>query len=230
VADLLKDSDSEEEEDELKSQKTTASKASRKEARAARNRTRKEGLAWLQENDDENPLDLLDPMAIKSVLAKKPLTQDQIEKRRLKELNSKTKNRGFKMNTDGKLMIDDDDDDDEEQKDDGKSKATSRKSSAKGRKKNDEIEEMMDTLSIGKKSTAAAKSTVKRRLDEDSDDLDETDVKSKFSYKSGGTGIHRSLDKGATNNQRSKTKEFGSEYRSKVREKCEWGTNLPQIN
>lgn len=155
---------------------------------------------WLQEQDEETPLDLLDPMAIKSVLATKPLTKEQQEKRKLKELNAKSKNRGFKLSSDGKLLIDDSDEDD----DDVKSKL-SRKSNKN--KDGGDIEDMMDTLSIGRKSTASKKK--RSRDDDDSDNEDNVDAKSKFSYKSGGTGIHRNLSA-------KKSVDYGAEYRAKV--------------
>ena len=114
----------------------------------------------------------------------------------------------------GKLIIDDEaagkdnSDSDDHDGDDFDMKSSKSKKSA--HKKKDDIEEMMDTLSLSKKSIASTKkSNLKRRMDEmDSDEED--DARSKFSYKSGGTGIHRKLDKNK------KPGQVGSEYKSKV--------------
>lgn len=188
---MLKESDSEEEvETDAKSSR------SRKESRRSK---KSSNQAWLQENADETPLDLLDPMAIKSVLASRPNDGKKKEK--------KEKNGGFKTSADGKLVIDIDDEDDSSDQDDMKSKAS--RKSRKG-KNHDELDEMMDTLSLTRKSTKSANSAKlkqKRRLDDDSDD-EAADTKSKFSYKSGGTGIHRNLSK--------KTVDYGAEYKAKV--------------
>ena len=189
---MLKESDSEEEEAETDAKSSRSRKESRRSKKSS-------NQAWLQENADETPLDLLDPMAIKSVLASRPNDGKKKEKK-------KEKNGGFKTSADGKLVIDMDDEDDSSDQDDMKSKA-SKKSSRKGRK-HDELDEMMDTLSLSRKSTNSAKPKQKRRLDDDSDD-DAVDTKSKFSYKSGGTGIHRNLSK--------KTVDYGAEYKAKVR-------------
>lgn len=141
-------------------------------------------------------------MAIKSVLASRPKSKQDQEK--------KTKNGGFKMNASGKLVIEDDESSDSSD-DDMKSK-TSRKSKAKGKKNDDDLEEMMDTLSITKKSAHSAKQK-KRKMDDDSDE-DNDDTKSKFTYRSGGTGIHRKLN--TDTNSKKKNVEYGSEYKPKV--------------
>lgn len=209
IEDLLKESDSEEEDvKDSKSHKSSksnkTSKSGRKEDKKTRVKGDKMGLAWLQENETDDPLDLLDPMAIKRVLATKPLTKDELEKKKLREENSKYKNRGFKMSNDGKLVIDDEDGDDED---------FDEKKSKHGKKKRQpgEIEEMMDTLSLSKKSMAASKKSTKKRGLDDEDDSDAEDTKSKFSYKSGGHGIHRRVEKDNSN----KKVDFGSEYRAK---------------
>ncbi len=211
IEDLLKDSDTEDEKEiDNKSAKTNRTSKTNKTSRTeTRKRESKKSAAWLQENEDEDPLDLLDPMAMKKVLATKPLTKKEIEKKKERE----KKNKGFKMQN-GKLIIDDEaagkdnSDSDDHDGDDFDMKSSKSKKSA--HKKKDDIEEMMDTLSLSKKSIASTKkSNLKRRMDEmDSDEED--DARSKFSYKSGGTGIHRKLDKNK------KPGQVGSEYKSKV--------------
>ena len=211
VEDLLKDSDSEDENDkDNKSQKTNKSAKGKSGKAESRKEKNKGPLTWLQENENDDPLDLLDPMAIKRVLATKPLTKEELEKKKAVEAKSKAKNRGFKSK-DGKLVINDDSDDDDDDSDDD---MKSKKSKAGKKKQPDDLEEMMDTLSLSKKSVGASsfRKSKKRTIGEDSDDSDEEDAKSKFSYKSGGTGIHRKIDK----NNKFKKVEYGSEYRAKV--------------
>lgn len=155
-------------------------------------------MAWIQENETDDPLDLLDPMAMKRVFATKPLTKEEIENKKNKESLNKSKNRGFKVSLDGKIMIDDDEIGEIQTK--------------QKTKKNDEIDEMMDTLSLSKKSLANKKSNrLKRGVGEMDDSDEEDDTKSKLTYKTGGAGIHRKLDK-----NKKHIPEIGAEYRAKV--------------
>jgi len=140
-------------------------------------------------------------MAIKRVFATKPLTKDEIEAKKKKDSSSKSKNRGFELDADGKIVINDDNSDTDVKKKSNKAK------------KPDEIEEMMDTLSLSKKSFTSKKSNKLKRganeMDDSDDDLEET--KSKYTYKTGGSGIHRRIDK----NKPQEKADYGSEYRSK---------------
>lgn len=199
IEDLLKETDSEEEESVADAKSMKSNKSVKKVDKKTRSKDDKKAMAWLQENETEDPLDLLDPMAIKRVLSTKPLTKEEIDKK--KERQSGSKNRGFKMSNDGKLIIDDSDEEDSDLED-GKKKT-------KKNKKPDELEEMMDTLSLSKKSVALSKKSNKKRMIGDEDDSDIEDAKSKFSYKSGGKGIHRKIDKDK------KAYDYGSEYKAK---------------
>lgn len=204
IEELLKESSSEDE-DEAKndraSQRTSAKNGKKQPQQREKKKKSSSMDAWLQENENEDPLDLLDPMAMKRVLATKPLTKEQIEKKKAKQAE---KNRGFKMSADGRLMIDDDSDEDDRHND---------RKSHKSKKGQDDIDEMMDTLSLSKKSMKSSKSkqtTKKRQMDSDDDDDSDEEMDKKSNrptYKAGGTGIHRP--------QAKKTVEFGSEYRAK---------------
>ena len=203
---MLKESDSEEEALEVDARTNKTNNTNRSEKKSSRRDRKSNDLAWLQEDENEDPLDLLDPMAMKHVLATRPLTKEQIKNKN----EAKGKNRGFKT-SDGKLVIEDSDD---ESDTDMKSKKSVKSKKAK---QPDQIDEMMDTLSIGKKSSASFKIKKKRGLDEqDTDEDDEDDVKdvksnkSAFKYKAGGSGIHRKLDKNKN------SVEIGSEYKAKV--------------
>ena len=192
----------------MKSKKTSKTNKKDEKSRRSKKNSEKQAMAWLQENENDDPLDLLDPMAIKRVMATKPLSKEEIERKKQKELNSKSKNRGFSIDRNsGKLVIqDDEDEEDSDDQDDKKS----RKSKKSLKNKSGDIDEMMDTLSISKKSQLSRK-TKKRAIDTDSDDSDDDvkDTKSKFSYKPGGSGIHRKLDG-------RKEISVGKEYRAKV--------------
>lgn len=207
VEDLLKESDDDEE--EAVDAKTTRTSKTNKSERNTKRSEKKANSAghksWIQENDNEDPLDLLDPMAIKNVFATKPLTKTEIARKKEREEASRSKNRGFSMGSDGRLLIQDSDED--ETPDDMRSRKSGKA------KKTDELDDMMDTLSLSRKSMASKKSQKKRGLDgEDSDEDDGMDdKKSSFSYKAGGTGIHRKLKEGER-----KPSEYGGEYKAKV--------------
>jgi len=155
--------------------------------------------SWIRENDNEDPLDLLDPMAIKNVFATKPLTKHEIQVKREKEETNRSRNRGFKQDADGRLLIEESDE--EDVKKPGKKSA-----------KPDELDDMMDTLSLSKKSTMSKKSIKKRAMDGDDSDEDDVvdDVKTRRSYKPGGSGIHRKL------NGKREVVNVGNEYKAKV--------------
>ena len=223
---LLEDSDSEEEDDKKSralSEKTNkTSKTNKKDGKASKKKTTG-AKTWLKEGDDDDePLDLLDPMAIRNVLATKPLTQEQIKRKKDKEVYNKTKNRGFKVDTEGRLIIKDDDDKDGGDNDDdsGDSDDEIIDNKSRNAKKKEKIKksasanlnELMDTLSLSKLSTAKSKKSTKADDAADSDNDRNDDA---FSYKTGGTGIHRNL-----NQQQQKRKKitFGEEYRAKVNE------------
>ena len=83
-----------------------------------------------------------------------------------------------------------------------------------GKKKGDDLDDMMDTLSLSRKSVASRKSQARRALEGEESDGEEggaDDKRSSFSYKAGGTGIHRRLKAGEK-----KVSEYGSEYKAKV--------------
>ena len=142
--------------------------------------------SWIRENDNEDPLDLLDPMAIKNVFATKPLTKHEIQTKRDKEEASRSRNRGFKQDAEGRLMIEESEEEEVEDTRSRKSKGS----------KPDDLDDMMDTLSLSKKSTLSKRSVKKRAMDGevDSDEDGADDVKTQRSYRPGGSGIHRRLN------------------------------------
>ncbi|XP_061545527.1 LOW QUALITY PROTEIN: RRP12-like protein [Phycodurus eques] len=114
------------------------------------------GRAWLKEGEDDDPLNFLDPKVSQRVLATNP------EKKK----KSAKAAHGFKMTSDGRLIIRGEDDEDD-QKDEG---------------------EMNDILEdVGVKNKKAQK----RKLRDDN--FDDMDTEPQHKYKAGGSGIHRSL-------------------------------------
>ena len=207
---LLEDSDSDEDEDGDKFSKKSGK--STKGAKEEKKQSVTKAKTWIKDDyDQDEPLNLLDPMAIKNLLATKPLTEEQIEKKKNKEMLNKSKNRGFKVNTDGRLIIKDDEEngengesgDSDDEIIDNKSRNQKKKEKIK-KSASENLDELMDTLSLSKKSVKS-----KTTKHEDNDNDDDNDA---FSYKSGGgTGIRRNFNK-------SKRKEisFGEEYKAKV--------------
>ncbi|KAM9727475.1 RRP12-like protein [Menidia menidia] len=143
IEDILAESDSDLSEDEGKPPK----KAGKQQ----------KGRAWLKEGADDDPLNFLDPKVSQRVLATNP---------ELKKTNKAE--HGFKVTSDGRLIIRD------EEEEDGKDKD--------GEEMNDILEE------AGVKS----KKSQKRKFRDDNFD-DDMDIEPQLKYKAGGSGIHRPL-------------------------------------
>ncbi|KAG9275329.1 RRP12-like protein [Astyanax mexicanus] len=113
--------------------------------------------AWLKEGVSDDPLNFLDPKASQRVLATNP------------DLKKTAKvEHGFKVTSDGRLIIKEDDEDD-------------------GAKDDDQ-----DIEDILKEAGVKTKKTQKRKIEDDMDD-DDMDVEPQMKYKAGGIGIHRPL-------------------------------------
>ncbi|XP_076021629.1 RRP12-like protein [Genypterus blacodes] len=151
IEDILADSDSDLSEDEGK-----AKNAKKKGDRQQRGQPR--GRAWLKEGEGDDPLNFLDPKVSQRVLATNP------------GLKKSTKvDHGFKVTSDGRLIIRDDEEDDSKDQD------------LKG--------EMNDIL---EEAGVKSKKTQKRRFKDDNFDED-MEIEPKLKYKAGGSGIHRPL-------------------------------------
>ncbi|XP_066534944.1 RRP12-like protein [Hoplias malabaricus] len=113
--------------------------------------------AWLKEGMSDDPLNFLDPKASQRVLATNP------------DLKKTAKvEHGFKVSSDGRLIIKEDDDDDNDRaKDDDK-----------------EIDDIL------KEAGVKMKRTQKRKKEQDMDD-DDMEIEPQMKYKAGGIGIHR---------------------------------------
>ncbi|XP_051935458.1 RRP12-like protein isoform X1 [Hippocampus zosterae] len=143
IEDILAGSDSEPSEDE--------GKAGRKK----KGGKQQKGRAWLKEGEEDDPLNFLDPKVSQRVLATNP------EKKK-----SAKAEHGFKVTSDGRLIIKEEDDEDD-QKDDG---------------------EMKDIL---EEAGVKIKKVQKRKLRDDN--FDDMDTETHPKYKAGGSGIHRQL-------------------------------------
>ncbi|XP_048061220.1 RRP12-like protein [Megalobrama amblycephala] len=115
----------------------------------------KKGQAWLKEGVSDEPLNFLDPKAAQRVLATNP------------NLKKATRaEHGFKVTSDGRLIIKEEDDDDDKTKD----------------------AEMDDVL---EEAGVKTRKNPKWKMHDDSDD--DMNVKPTMKYKAGGIGIHRPL-------------------------------------
>uniref|UniRef100_A0A1A7YHG6 Ribosomal RNA processing 12 homolog n=1 Tax=Iconisemion striatum TaxID=60296 RepID=A0A1A7YHG6_9TELE len=146
IEDILAESDSDLSEDEGKPQKKAGKQ--------------KKGKAWLKEGEEDDPLNFLDPKVSQRVLATNP------------ELRKTSKvEHGFKVTSDGRLIIREDDEEDVK------------------RKNGDEMKDILEEAGV------KSKKSQKRKFKED--DVDEDmDVEPQFKYKAGGSGIHRPLGRG----------------------------------
>lgn len=143
IEDILAESDSDLSEDEGKGQKKTGKQ--------------KKGRAWLREGVEDDPLNFLDPKVSQRVLATNP--------QRKKSTKSA---HGFKVTSDGRLIIKDDEEEDDKDKDEG---------------------EMKDIL---EEAGVKSKKSVKRKIQDDNLD-DDMDIDPQLKYKAGGSGIHRPI-------------------------------------
>ncbi|XP_026212091.1 RRP12-like protein [Anabas testudineus] len=148
IEDILAESDSDLSEDEGKP--TKAQKKAGKQQK---------GRAWLKEGEDDDPLNFLDPKVSQRVLATNP------------ELKRSTKvEHGFKVTSDGRLIIREDDNEEKEVK-------------------NRDEGEMKDIL---EEAGVKSKKTQKRKFQDDNFDED-MDMEPQLKYQAGGSGIHRPL-------------------------------------
>ncbi|XP_072293683.1 RRP12-like protein [Eucyclogobius newberryi] len=146
IEDILAESDSDMSEDEAKPKKGQK-KAGKAKAKA-----------WLKEGEDDDPLNFLDPKVSQRVLATNP------------ELKKSTKKEhGFKVTSDGRLIIRDEEEDNVKTKD-------------------GEMDDILEEAGV------KSKKTQKRRFKDDNFD-EEMDIEPELKYKAGGSGIHRQLGK-----------------------------------
>ncbi|XP_062257338.1 RRP12-like protein [Platichthys flesus] len=141
IEDILAQSDSDMSEDEGKAKKKPGK--------------RQKGRAWLKEGEEDEPLNFLDPKVSQRVLATNPARK-----------KSTKADHGFKVTSDGRLVIKEDEE--EGDKDEG---------------------DMKDIL---EEAGVKSKKSQKRKIQDDNFD-DDMDIEPQMKYKAGGSGIHRPL-------------------------------------
>ncbi|XP_041802911.1 RRP12-like protein [Chelmon rostratus] len=146
IEDILAESDSDLSEDEGK-----AGNAQKKAGKPQK------GRAWLKEGEEDDPLNFLDPKVSQRVLATNPALK-----------KSARVEHGFKVTSDGRLIIREDEEENVKDKDEG---------------------EMKDIL---EEAGVKSKKTQKRKFQDDNFDED-MDIEPQLKYKAGGSGIHRPL-------------------------------------
>ncbi|KAK0081235.1 hypothetical protein PV325_012542 [Microctonus aethiopoides] len=170
-------------------------------------KSKKKGVrkAWIQENA-ENIVDLIDPSATKSITATKPGQSNLVIHKK------KSKNSGFKMTEDGKLIIRDNDDDDDDDDDDNTNETTDNKKKKKnklpflgGDSEDDEDREDDEDDEDGKSVMSLKPGKRKRKLSGST----AASTVANSTYQAGGTGIHRPIK------QVKVMKTAGAEYKSK---------------
>lgn len=146
IEDILAESDSDMSEDEGKARNAPKKAGKMQKARA-----------WLKEGEEDDPLNFLDPKVSQRVLATNPALK-----------KSAKVEHGFKVTSDGRLIIREDDEEVAKDKDDG---------------------EMKDIL---EEAGVKSKKSQKRKFQDDNFD-DDMDIEPQLKYKAGGSGIHRPL-------------------------------------
>ncbi|XP_071507435.1 RRP12-like protein [Diadema antillarum] len=204
IDEILRETDSEDDEND-EDAKDAAARV--KGQRAKKQASHQRGKAWLKEGEqDDTPLDFLDPSVTRRVLATKPDASRESQSAGHIKHN-------FKTLPDGRLLIAEMDDEEAEEKKEGGKKEGKRK----GRKRGggpgddndddgriDDLEDMMD------EEFAKFRISKKRKVEDlsVSDDEDESATK----YRAGGSGIHRPI--GAAGKEKPASKP-GVEYSSK---------------
>ncbi|XP_037320839.2 RRP12-like protein [Pungitius pungitius] len=146
IEDILAETDSDMSEDEGQSRNAQKKGVKPRKARA-----------WLKEGEEDEPLNFLDPKVSQRVLATNPAMK-----------KSAKVEHGFKVTSDGRLIIREDDEEDA---------------------KHDDEEEKKDIL---EEAGVKSKRAQKRKFQDHNSDED-MDVQPQQKYKAGGSGIHRPL-------------------------------------
>lgn len=168
IEDILAESDSDMSEDEGK-----AGNAQKKAGK------QQKGRAWLKEGEEDDPLNFLDPKVSQRVLATNP------------ELKKSAKvEHGFKVTSDGRLIIREEEEEDVKDKDKG---------------------EMNDIL---EEAGVKSKKTQKRKFQDGNFD-DDMDIEPELQYKAGGSGIHRPLGGSRDNGADYKSKKGKGDVKKK---------------
>ena len=175
--------DSSDEEDDMEESKQGNKKGKK---------NKKSSQTWIKEGGEE-VVDLLSPTASQAVSSSNPKAAKSVAEK-------STKKEAFKINSDGKLIINDDDSDDE-----GKGPKRSARAMANMLEDSDDEEtETFESLVSGKRRKTAGNSEVGSQKSAMSG---VQSAKSGFSkYEPSGTGIHRNT---------AKEKDSGAEYRNK---------------
>ncbi|CAF1145441.1 unnamed protein product [Rotaria sordida] len=195
---LLDDSDDDNEQnldriDDVRTIATTRTTASTK-------RRRQQSALWIKESQGDDPIDLTEPTAARSIYATKPLTTRETEAMK-QAIKAKRRNSHFRTAPDGRLVIDIDDEENQQQKlddddDDDDADDLNR----------EDLKGLMETLSLSQRT----KNKRKRTFDDDHDDGDDDDdyqINDKQSqsvhskYRTGGGGIHRTLNQSSKQQQ-----------------------------
>ncbi|CAF3322734.1 unnamed protein product [Rotaria socialis] len=194
---LLDDSDDDEQNldgmDDARTMATARTTASTK-------RRQQKAALWIKEgHGDDDPIDLTEPTAARSIYATKPLTNRETEAMKT-AMKNKRKNSGFRTAPDGRIIIDVDDDENQQKDmndgDDDDDDEDMNREDLKG---------LMETLSLSQRAKNKRKRTFE---DEDADDNDDYQINDKQSqsvhskYRSGGGGIHRTLNQPPKTQQR----------------------------
>ncbi|KAI7805897.1 RRP12-like protein [Triplophysa rosa] len=138
---------------------------------------RKKSQAWLKEGVSDEPLNFLDPKAAQRVLATNP------------DMKKAPKvDHGFKVTSDGRLIIKDDDEEEDISKD-------------------PEMDDILEEAGV------KIKKNPKRKIYDDMDD--DMDVEPTMKYKAGGRGIHRPLGGGAEVGMEYKSKKGRGDVKKK---------------
>ncbi|ELK00871.1 RRP12-like protein [Pteropus alecto] len=177
IEEILADSEDEDNEEEERSR-----------GKEQRRLTRQKSRAWLKEGGGDEPLNFLDPKVAQRVLATQPGPG-----------RGKKKDHGFKVSSDGRLIIREEDED----------TATSKMEEEEGTKGEDEeMADLMEDLGVRSKKHQKLKHQK---------EADEEELEMPPQYQAGGSGIHRPVAKKTTPGAEYKAKKAKGDVKKKGR-------------
>ncbi|CAF4274825.1 unnamed protein product, partial [Rotaria sp. Silwood2] len=176
---------------------------------ASTKRRRQQSALWIKESQGDDPIDLTEPTAARSIYATKPLTTRETETMK-QAMKVKRRNSRFRTAPDGRLVIDVDDEENQQQQqyddDDDDEDDLNR----------EDLKDLMETLSLGQRTKNKRKRTIGDDDEDDDDDYQINDKKSQSvhsKYRTGGGGIHRTLNQ--SSKQQHQQQRPGNMYKAK---------------
>ncbi|CAF0825129.1 unnamed protein product [Rotaria sp. Silwood1] len=172
---------------------------------STKRRRQQQSALWIKESQGDDPIDLTEATAARSIYATKPLTTREAEAMK-QAIKAKRRNSHFRTAPDGRLVIDIDDEENQQQQKQKQKQFDDDDDNDDDDLNREDLKDLMETLSLSQRT----KNKRKRTFDDDDEDDDDDDyqINDKQSqsvhskYRTGGGGIHRTLNPSSKQQQR----------------------------